>query len=204
MTSTQDDLIQLLNAMLDAGEDPCDHHHALWDRFGQRKAVLVCDTAGFSRTCRTHGVLHFLTRLMRLRKLCQPIFDSNGCISLRFEVDNIFAVFDGVDQALSTAMATHRAIHATPLMLNGLEPMRVAIGIGYGDMLYSATHEGYFGEEMNFASKLGEDIGVGDETLLTDAAFRVASGGLLSGFESDTARISEVEIAFHRHRFQPA
>jgi class 3 adenylate cyclase len=189
--------------MLDAGEDPCEHHDTLWDRFGQRKAVMVCDTAGFSRTCRSHGVLHFLTRLMRLRQLCQPVFDRHGCDALRFEADNIFAVFDGVDQALATAMAVHSAIHTEPLMLHELEPMRVAIGIGYGDVLYSATHEGHFGEEMNFASKLGEDIGIGDETLLTESAFRAASEELLSGFEPDIARVSEVEIAFHRHRFCP-
>ena len=43
-------------------------------------------------------------------------------------------------------------------MLSDSERMRVSIGIGYGDLLYSETLEGYFGEEMNYASKLGEDL----------------------------------------------
>ena len=40
-----------------------------------------------------------------------------------------------------------------------------------GTLIYSSALEGYFGDEMNLASKLGEDLVRGKETLLTAPAY---------------------------------
>ncbi len=203
MTEKQENLFQSLSRMIDGGTDPGEHHDELWRRYGETVAVLVMDTSGFSRTCSSHGVVHFLTRLMQLRRLCQPVFQAQGCRRLHFEADNAYATFASVDEAIQAAFATHAAIAEAGLMLTESERMRVSIGIGYGELLYSETLEGYFGEEMNYASKLGEDLASGDETYITDSAFNNASSELLTTFQPATSRISGVTLHHHRHRFIP-
>ena len=197
MNQTQENLFQALSQMIEAGADPVSHQDDLWQRFGETVAVLVMDTSGFSRTCASHGVVHFLTRLMQLRGISAPLFDAHGCRRLRFEADNAFAAFATVDDALCAAQAVHAAVRAAGLMLTSDEPMAVSIGIGYGELLYSETLEGYFGDEMNFASKLGEDLGSGQETRITESAFRMASTGLREGFRADKARVSGMELSHY-------
>ena len=203
MTEKQENLFQSLSRMIDGGTDPGDRQEELWHRYGETVAVLVMDTSGFSRSCSSHGVVHFLTRLMQLRRLCQPVFLAHGCKRLRFEADNAFAAFSSADEAIHAALATHAAIAGEKLMLSDSERMRVSIGIGYGDMLYSETLEGYFGEEMNYASKLGEDLAGGDETYITGNTYRHAESTTVAGFQPASTRISGVDIVHYRHRYAP-
>ena len=55
----------------------------------------------------------------------------------------------------------------------------IAIGIGFGSIL-DLDGEDFFGDEVNLASKLGEDIATGGEVLLTDAA-KVGAAELFGG-----------------------
>ncbi len=203
MTEKQGNLFQCLSQMIERGADPVEHQDELWRHFGEEVAVLVMDTSGFSRTASSHGIVHFLTRLMQLRRLCQPVFEVHGCKRLHFEADNAYAAFASADEAIRAALATHAAIADAGLMLTENEPMRVSIGVGYGEMLYSETLEGYFGEEMNYASKLGEDLAGGDETYITANAFNNVESAPLADFQPATSHISGVAINHYRHRFTP-
>ena len=203
MTDKQDHLFHYLAPMLSMGIEPGDREEEFWQRYGETVAVLTLDTAGFTRIARSHGILHFLSRLIPLRELCEQVFNSHNCRQLRFEADNAYATFLTVDDALRSAQAIHHAIFDRGLMLDDVERMQVSIGIGYGDLLYSETREGHFGEEMNYASKLGEDIGKGDETLITERAYREASPELVSGFSLAAADISGITLPHHRRRFEP-
>jgi len=194
MTEKQENLFQSLSRMIDGGADPDEHHRELWKRFGETVAVLVMDTSGFSRTSHSHGIIHFLTQLMQLRRLCAPVFEAHRCHRLRFEADNAYATFRSVDDAVLAADEVHRALRESGLMLTADEAMTVSMGIGYGDLLYSETLEGYFGNEMNFASKLGEDLGGANETRLTESAYQQASADLRSGFRAECVEMSGVSI----------
>ena len=66
-------------------------------------------------------------------------------------------------------------------------------------MLWSKTLEGYFGQEINLASKLGEDTAVGGETLISENAHRHADQGLVSGFSKSHLQISGIEATYYRH-----
>jgi len=70
-----------------------------------------------------------------------------------------------------------------------------------GKMLYSETLEGYFGEEMNLASKLGEDIAEGGETLLTVAAYENADRELVKSFEKLSLSISGIVATYYMQQF---
>lgn len=203
MPRDDDNLFQYMSRLLESGIDPVSREADIHSRFGDTVAVLVLDSSGFSRVTESHGIVHFLSRLMLLRNLVTPIFDAHQCKQLNFAADDAFAFFDEVDQAIACAHALHTALHQSGLMLTEDERFQVSIGIGYGDMLYSETLEGYFSQEMNFASKLGEDLAVSNETRLTVNAYRNAQPQLVRGFSVQHVEMSGVVLTHYRHLFEP-
>lgn len=71
----------------------------------------------------------------------------------------------------------------------------MAIGIGYGPILLAA--EDFFGDEVNQASKLGEDIAGHGEVLLTGAARKALRGGSYK-FRPFNMKISGVSLRASR------
>lgn len=183
-------LFEALKEMIDQGTVPNDMADEIWQRYGQQVAVLVLDCSGFSRVSHQLGIIHFLERLVIMREIVAPVFAAHDHLEYRFEADNVYAAFDSADTAIKVADASQHAINSSNLMLTEAEPFRICIGIGYGRMLYSETLEGYFGEEMNLASKLGEDTADAGEILITSSTYERASEELLAGFEPRTLNIS--------------
>jgi len=196
-------LFQNMAALIDRGVDPTTCEDLLWERYGETVATLILDTSGFSRTTESHGIVHFLSRLMQLRSLCKPIFEQHNSKRFHFEADNGFAIFASIDDAIESARAVHEAVYTAELMLTDDERFRVCIGLGYGKMLFSETLEGYFSEEMNFASKLGEDVANGDETLITKNAYKHADKELLAGYTKSETCVSGLDLCYYRHQFKP-
>jgi hypothetical protein len=62
--------------------------------------------------------------------------------------------------------------------------------------------EGYFGEEMNLASKLGEDTAEGGETLLTNLAYESADPELVKSFKPASLSISGIEATYYQHQYE--
>lgn len=203
MPGEEENLFQSMSRFIAADIDPVSRHTEIWNRYGETVAALILDSSGFSRITESHGIIHFLSRLMLLRDIAKPIFEANHCKQLSFEADNAFAIFENVDDAITSAMTLHKSVYDSALMLTEDEPFRVCIGIGYGKMLYSETLEGYFSEEMNFASKLGEDIAQGGETLITKNAYQHAEDQLVADFTAREARISGLCLQHYRHLFMP-
>ena len=142
----------------------------IWKQFGVTRAVMEIDTCGFSRTTQEMGVIYFLRAVHGLRNTCARIFSDHGVHRWRCRADNLTAEFRTTDQALAAAGAIHGQLEGNPFVLGDGRPFQVSIGIGYGLLLDSGPEEGLYGHEMNLASKLGEDIAEGGETLLTSAA----------------------------------
>ncbi|MFP6809065.1 MAG: adenylate/guanylate cyclase domain-containing protein [Pseudomonadales bacterium] len=195
-------LFHHLDELLAKKIDPVDHEAEIWERYGQTVAVMILDSSGFSRISEEHGILHFLTRLVLMRNVVQPVIEEHSHVEFKFEADNLYAVFNHPDDAIRAAMKAHSVVKENNIMLTHKEPFRVCIGIGYGKLLYSETMEGYFGEEMNLASKLGEDTAEGGETLLTNAAFEHADPDLVKPFERMFLSIAGIEASYYRHQFE--
>lgn len=194
-------LFEHLGELIASDIDPVERAAEIFDRYGQTVSVMILDSSGFSRISEEHGILYFLTRLVMMRQIVGPILETYHDRDFKFEADNVYAVFDHPDDAIRAALAAHEAVQKAKLMLTENEPFRVCIGIGYGKMLYSETLEGYFGEEMNLASKLGEDIAEGGETLLTVAAYENADRELVKSFEKLSLSISGIVAKYYRQQF---
>lgn len=137
--------------------------------FGRRVAVLVLDMSGFSRLTAHHGVIHFLAMIHKMEQVVTPAVEGNGGQVVKQEADNLFAVFPSTTLALESALDIRRALNAMNTVLVESLRIRAAIGIGWGDVLLLEGQD-CFGQEVNLACKLGEDLARADEILLTDAA----------------------------------
>ena len=75
MLPDHENLFQTMAALIEAGDDPVNHEEAIWSRYGETVAALILDSTGFSRVTESHGIVHFLARLMQLREIAKPIFE---------------------------------------------------------------------------------------------------------------------------------
>lgn len=144
---------------------------ALWQEFGHVKAVFVMDMAGFSLLSHRHGIVHYLSIVRRMQLTTQPIVEKFGGQVVKFEADNCFAMFDDPLSAVRAAIALNTAFYAMNILTEDEFDIRVSIGIDYGDVLLIGGPD-YFGNPVNRACKIGEDIGGPGEILITATAFR--------------------------------
>lgn len=169
-------LFEVLEALVSSGADVSKARSILRERFGTTCAVLVFDACGFTRITRSHGITHYLVRLVETRKLATPVLERFGCLAWRTEADNIYARFPDALSAFRAALQVVETLSAAPPGPGNALPgtrgggLRLSAGIGYGDLLCCPLH-GAFGDEMNLASKLGEDIAGPGEILLTPASW---------------------------------
>jgi len=189
-------LFEAIRELLEKNTDTETMESLLWKRFGKRLAVLALDSSGFTRIIKDRGAVHYLSCLVRVREVLRPVFERHGCVSFRPEADNILAEFRSPKDALEAALEANRTLRAAKIMLTESEPFRICIGIGYGDVLCSQS-EGVFGDQMNLASKLGEDIAKGGEILLTEAAYSELSPRHKERFEKRRRKISGVSLTYY-------
>jgi adenylate cyclase len=138
----------------------------IWRRFGQTQAVLILDMAEFSHLAHCQGILEALTGIQDMNALVEPEILAQQGRLIKFEADNAFAVFPEVAAAVQAALNIFAAVAAAGI--------GVSIGIGYGDILVIEDpigHADFYGDQVNLASKLGEDTARSGELMLTEAAY---------------------------------
>lgn len=132
------------------------------------RAILISDMTGFTRDTMEEGFLHSLLRILDVQQVALPPLRERNPLSARVFADDIYATFADPLPALEAALEMHRrvaAFNASPLAHP--KPARLCIGLGYGKVLRLGLDQA-MGDEMNRASKLGEDTAEGGETLLTE------------------------------------
>ena len=137
--------------------------------FGEMRAVLVLDMTGFSRTTRRSGIVSFLLMIHQMKSLACPAIEANGGILVKAEADNLYCLFESLPAAAAAACAIMTALGRANLSLAAERRLYASIGIGYGRIL-NVDEQDLFGDEVNLASKLGEDVAGEGEILLTAAA----------------------------------
>jgi class 3 adenylate cyclase len=139
----------------------------LRERFEVERAVLVLDMSEFSLSVRRSGIVAHLCRIRRVQRLAAPIVAAHGGEVLKCEADNVFAVFGEPRGAVEAARAINGALAAAADPGAGAPPT-VGIGIDFGRILLIPGRDA-FGDAVNIAHKLGEDVARGGEILITDA-----------------------------------
>ena len=156
-------------------------------------SIMVLDSCGFSRTVRQHGIVNYLARLERLGRMVVPIIESHGGRVLRIEADNIFALFVNPEAATRCAMEVQQHIEIANEPLPAASEIYVAIGIGFGRVLLVGDDDAW-GDEMNIACKLGEDLAERGEILLTAAAHEAIQDADWVKFSDWSVSISGLDL----------
>jgi class 3 adenylate cyclase len=145
---------------------------SLWDEFGAEYAIFVLDMSGFSLLTRKYGIVHYLSMVRRMQMTTEPIVKSYGGFMIKYEADNCFAVFPDPLSAVNAAIAMQHAFRAENLMTADDLDIHISCGIDYGKILIIGR-EDCFGDPVNRASKMGEDLAVAGEILVTKEAMQM-------------------------------
>jgi len=144
----------------------------IWSEYGAEYAVFVLDMSGFSLMTRKYGIVHYLSMVRRMQLTTEPIVKSYGGTMIKYEADNCFAVFPDPLSAVNSAIAMQHAFTASNLLTSDDLDIYIACGIDYGKLLI-LEQEDCFGDPVNRASKIGEDIAAAGEILITKEAMEM-------------------------------
>ena len=169
---------EFLDLLLDYSREDMEKKRAgiekrLWDKYGAEITVAVVDMSGFTRLAEAHGIVHYLSMVRRMQLTSKPIIESYGGRVVKFEADNAFASFSGPAEAVSACIALNHAMNAANLVTPDELDIFISCGIDHGKCLIPGPGD-YFGNPVNRASKLGEDLAEPGDILVTEEAMKMA------------------------------
>jgi class 3 adenylate cyclase len=159
--------------------------------------VFISDMASFSSTSRKVGVCHFLKMIHRARQIIAPIIEGRNGMLLKCDADNCYAYFRNPDDAIKASFEVNAALFRANDTFGIAEQIYLSVGIDYGRLLLVGDVD-FFGDPVNTASKLGEDLAIREEVLVTRRAIEHSDFKIPELAERMTARISEIEIQYVR------
>lgn len=162
----------------------------VWRVFGVEKAILCLDMSQFSLSVRRRGIVSYLGLIRRMHVLSGPIVLGERGTIVKYQADNLMAVFDSAADAVEAAVRINGALAAAA---PGAEAFSVAIGIDYGRFLMVPGKDCY-GDPVNVAFKLGEDLARPREILITAAVRGRLGGGFAYRLLEQQASLSGMEL----------
>lgn len=158
-----------------SGENKAAVEAEIWATFGAEAAVMFTDLSGFSRRVAEFGILHFLQVIHDQKALLLPLVAAHGGVCLKAEADSFLIRFAQPASALRCAFAMQAACDAHNRGLRPEDQVLLCVGLGWGRVLQIGDTD-LWGQEVNAASKLGEDTAKAQEILATDAFKRATEG----------------------------
>jgi class 3 adenylate cyclase len=165
----QDKLLQFSKETDEAGRHKIEAE--LWSDYGADRVVFVLDMAGFSLLTRKYGIIHYLSMVRRMQLTAEPIVETYGGTLVKFEADNCFATFPDTLSAIHAAIAMQLAFNASNLLTSDDFDVHISCGIDQGKILLVGNKD-CFGDAVNRACKLGEDVAASGEILVTKDAIK--------------------------------
>lgn len=174
---------------------------SLWEEFGAEYAVFVLDMSGFSLLTRKYGIVHYLSMVRRMQMTTEPIVRSYRGFMIKYEADNCFAVFPDPLSAVNAAVAMQHAFDAENLLTTEDLDIHISCGIDYGKILIIGR-EDCFGDPVNRASKMGEDLAGAGEILITKEAMEMIPAGAGIRARELSVSISGITVAAYRIEYR--
>jgi adenylate cyclase len=140
------------------------------ERYEEIRAVMVVDMCGLSQTTHERGAVHALALVHHLRSIARPAIVAHDGVVVEMTADDILCLFDSVPCALAAAQEISAAAEARNAGAVAAWQVDISIGIGYGPLLNFDCRR-IAGDELNLASKLGEDVAGPREVILTESAW---------------------------------
>lgn len=173
LTGSEVRLWKLIEERVEPCADVARIDQRIWDLFGETWAVLFTDLSGFSRQVAAFGIIHFLQVIFEQKRLLLPVAARHDGILIKAEADSFLIIFKRASAAVRCAVEMQEECRKHNEARTPEEKVLLCVGIGFGRILRIGDTDVY-GQEVNAASKLGEDTAKADEILVTDAV-RVAA-----------------------------
>jgi class 3 adenylate cyclase len=190
----------MLNALLTSYmADPSCQQKAedmLWAKYGRTGVVLVLDMSRFSLSVRSSGIVHLLSKILRMNTIVRRCIEDSGVGHIvKFESDNAYCHFDDCVSAIACAISIGKAVTDENQGYLEQESIAVSIGIAAGKFLLIPGHGGrstdFYGDAVNMACSLGVGIADSNQILIesSDDAYSALSD-LKCTFNAKTHSIS--------------
>lgn len=127
--------------------------------------VLMADSSGFSRKTHSYGILQFLAVMTHCYDRIIPLLERRGGVCLSRNADNIVALFEDPAAAIRGAIDMQRWLIRRNKGLPDAEQYNICIGINCGTVVRLADN--VYGDMVNIAAKIGEDLAAKDQILVT-------------------------------------
>ncbi len=198
----------LLEALDRRGDDPQSRtafDEQVWAERGIEAAILVTDLSGFTKQTKRHGILHFLQVFRRCDVACQPIVKAYAGWLMKHEADDLIVMFNDAVSAVEAAMSMQTKSIEDNRGRPADDRWRMGIGVEFGRVL--RLDDDAFGDAVNVAFKLGEDIAEPGEILIGPEAFRRLQHAKLdfdgfTGPEARSVEVGGVTLAHHAIRLE--
>jgi adenylate cyclase len=180
---------------------PAGEQETLKDRllrgFEHERAVFALDMSGYSRAVREDGILVHLCRIRKMQLLVATFIQRFEGELVRQLADNVLAVFHEPLHAVRAALAINDAVRSTQETCGADSALHVSVGIDHGKVLL-IPHEDCFGDAVNVAFKLGEDLAGAGEIFITENV--KARLGVAADFSLEELHlsVSGVEVRAHK------
>jgi len=165
----------LLSALDNRGTTPEERarfDEEVWKQCGTNGAILVTDLTGFTKSTKSHGILQFLSIFRRFQTAFLPVLAKHGGELLKQEADDLFGVFTDASQALNAGVNLLQAVAELNSNLHPDDHMGLSVGVDYGR--YLRLSDDAYGDPVNVAFKLGEDIAGPGEVRVGSSAYEQA------------------------------
>ena len=127
--------------------------------------VMMVDSSGFTRKTHAYGIIQFLAVMTHCYDKIIPRLEARGGITLSRNADNIFALFEKPDDAIRAAIDMQQWLQKRNIGKPDSEQYSVCIGINSGTVV--RLTDNVYGDMVNIAAKLGEDVAAKDQILVT-------------------------------------
>jgi adenylate cyclase len=155
----------LFSSALGAPDDPR-LSESLWEEFGCERFVLVMDMARFTTTSHEKGIVYYISLIAQMRQLTEPLVTDQGGQVVKYEGDNLFAVFPNPESAMTFLRAMYEETTTMNETRDRSAHLVLCEGIDHG-MILLDDHD-FFGDPVNLACKLGENLARHNEVLVSD------------------------------------
>jgi len=190
MPQTFFSLIDKLNAAPPAERPGLEE--SIWKSYGTEKAVMALDMSQFSLTVRRRGIVTYLAMIRHMQLVTSKIVRESGGSVVKYHADNLMAVFGDAVKAVAAAVRINQSL-STAQREEECDPYSVSIGIDYGRFLMIEDNE-CFGDPVNIAYKLAEDLGRPREVLITEAVLRRLGSSPANPVQEQQVSVSGMEF----------
>lgn len=170
------------------------------DDYERELAVMIVDSVRFSWKTMEYGIIQFLSVMRKVNSDLKSIIRGNRGKVISEWADNFVIVFDAPADGVEAAMEMNQHLEAYNKDVGEADHFGISTGIGFGSMLYVGND--VFGQEVNLASKLGEDIAGEGEILLTESAHAALEGDVSFTVEKQKEiATSGVSFAYYKVKY---